>query len=152
MGLSHGYIERPSYFGTADGDYEDILYETIGYPKQIRIDQEDSRDMIMFELQIHASTLFPPVTCWCLIYLDVGTTVALTQLQLIRDAFESNGDYYVRIHFNFVEDDEDLREVWVYMVELILGDGDTQVVREFYRPGYDLYGGPEPWYAREQAS
>lgn len=71
----------------------DEVDETWGYVHSAGVEQEGNHDSIQFKLTIYYKSHSPNTadevfsTNWdFLIYLDMGTTVALAQLQLLRDA------------------------------------------------------------------
>lgn len=129
-----GLHERPSY-------YEQELYETVGYVTQIWVEQETEHDSLYFMLDIYArSTEVPEHSQICRIHLDVGTTVALAQLQLLRDALYAR-DYLVKIHFNFHELNGKYANV--YWLGVLRPTTSPVTVREYY----GLTGMPTPvWY------
>lgn len=129
-----GLIDRPSYHGHE-------LYETVGYVTQIWVEQETTRDSLYFMLDIYVRSFETPEHSQiCRVHLDVGTTVALAQLQLLRDALYAR-DYLVKIHFNFEERDEKYANVyWLGVLRPTTG---PVTVREYY----ELTGMPTPvWY------
>lgn len=91
------WLDRPNF-------EEDDLIDWYGYVTELWVEQEDERDQIFFTLQTELFFGFVLVKeyTFC-IYLDVGTTVALAQLQLLRDALEH--DYLVRVHTNNADSD-----------------------------------------------
>ncbi|GEM_PF-3031765 len=65
------------------------LSKTWGYVEELAIEQEGKRDTLRVWLRGHPQYYFT--------YLDAGATVALAQLQLLRDALERN--LQVRLSF-----------------------------------------------------
>lgn len=84
------YVERPNY-------EEDNLETFDGYVTELWVEQEDERDQLKFNLYSQEGSQEYEITFN--IYLDVGTTVALAQLQLLRDAMLHN--LLVTVHFKF---------------------------------------------------
>lgn len=145
-----GYIDTPDY-------YEDELYETVGYVERIWVEREAGRDAMFFTLAIYARD----TAAWLgradgapvryqkfFVYLDIGTTVALGQLQLLRDAMwsrtsSSNPPYLVRVHFNFKEADQIY--AFPYWVGISIAETYPVYVNDFYRDEVGRWVGN--WYA-----
>lgn len=122
----YGYIPDAEYNGHE-------LWETVGYVEQIWSEQEGGRHAVYFKLRIYLSE-DEQRTRTFMIYLDVATTVALTQFQLVRDALWSKvylkTPHLVRVHFNFVDENEDL--AIAYWVGVLIQDTTPVTVGEFY--------------------
>jgi hypothetical protein len=152
--MAYGWIERPNYD-------DDRLFETIGYVTSVWVEQENDRDQLWFTLRVYydqvpvgsgrkSAELYRSIEKECCIYLDVGTTVALAQLQLLRDALASDGAILVRLHFSFHTEDEDESMLWVYLVRLEAGFEFPALVSEYFDADefYTAFG-TTPWYVRE---
>lgn len=100
------YLERPGH---------DQLATVGGYVVKIWVEQEGERDQLKFTLE-----MFSQVTGqlssrqWTFsIYLDVGTTVALAQLQLLRDAMANL--WFTEVDY-YYDEDWDLRHCYYVKV------------------------------------
>lgn len=102
------YIDRPDFD-------DDGLLELWGYVRRIKIEQENSRDQIWFRLEIFVEWGGDVVTYdeTFTMYLDQGTTVALAQLQLLRDAMQN--EWLTYIHYY---NDPDSSNNYVYLVQI----------------------------------
>lgn len=120
------FVERPNYD-------EDGLLETVGYVVRIAVEQEDARDQIWFRMEIYRDSN-EPVTMDFTIFLDVGTTVALAQLQLLRDALQSDGRLLVKVHFRLMNSDGD--SGWVYYVRVHSGYEFPTTMADYYGEAY----------------
>ncbi|MFZ5477062.1 MAG: hypothetical protein ACOZNI_09835 [Myxococcota bacterium] len=129
-------------------DYEDdFLLDTMGYVTRVWVEQENGRDSLYFKLVIYRDDDDEPWVQTFWIYLDVGTTVALAQLQLLRDAmysrlFASKVPFAVRVHFNFSSSSEST--AYVYWLSLIYED-DAYTVQQYFK---DFFGHQDftGWY------
>lgn len=96
---------EPTYNFISTPDYlDDHLFETVGYVEYIRVEQVGGRSTLQFLLEISLAT--GNYHLRCIKFLDVNTTVALAQLQLLRDAMWSGrvgATYLIRVVFNFAE-------------------------------------------------
>lgn len=108
------WIERPDY-------EDDHLCNTVGFVNSVWVDQEATRDQVKWSMHIY-SPIQPygePIVArtqkfYC--YLDIGTHVALAQLQLLRDALVSLGTenpLLTQVHFQLSEDEEWGYVTWV---------------------------------------
>jgi len=122
-----GWLERPNY---------DQLLDTVGYVTQIWITQEGEKDELHFRLRILWGTTETSKE-FC-IPLYIHTTVALAQLQLLRDglrwAWADDRDteaLAVQVHFNFrrMLNEE---ESYVYWVRLLSGGDGAISVDQYY--------------------
>lgn len=136
-----GWIEGPNY--------DDDLASTVGYVTRIWVEQEDSRATIRFRLRI-----FRGVVGYhdqdCIVMLDQNTTVALAQLQLLRDAFasyqvasEGAPAVLVHVHFNFRDDDHEW--LFVYWLRVIY---DGELPYPTTAQGYSNHATHEGWWWR----
>lgn len=146
-----GHIPEPDYF-------DDDLYETVGYVERIWVEQESGRDAFFFLLAIYARgrasgfhdpTVAPFRYQKFFVYLDIGTTVAMGQLQLLRDAIwsrqvSSRPPLLVRVHFNFKDATQNY--AFAYWVGINLVDTYPVVVEEFYQEEITSRW-PGGWYA-----
>lgn len=135
-----GWLTRPTW--------EDLL-ETTGYVEHLSVEQEGERDTLSVGLGVVYDYGRRIEHARFVIYLDENSTVALAQLQLLRDALRSRVNdarsavsetiLRLRVRFNFVDTDED--EGIAYTVGLYDG-----VEAE---PVEEHFGGPAPagWYA-----
>ncbi|MDP2308175.1 MAG: hypothetical protein Q8P18_19300 [Pseudomonadota bacterium] len=123
-----GYLTEPDYWANT-------LWETVGYVKSIRTEMEGPRHAMFFTLAIHKRHMEEVYRYQqFLVYLDVGTTVAVTQLQLLRDAMWSMGvfgyPYLVRVHFNFMDSEE--KYAFPYYLEVSRESSYPVSVEDFY--------------------
>lgn len=91
------WVERPA---------RDDLERAVGYVQYVAAEQMDGRDAIVFRLEEYGGLgqitrtgerAYDSTSRKYAIYLDVGTTVALAQLQLLRDAMVHG--YVVALYF-----------------------------------------------------
>lgn len=96
------WVERPA---------RDLLERAVGYVQYVAAEQMDGRDAIIFRLEEYGGRLllspvvtltggdasYAPSSNKYAIYLDVGTTVAMAQFQLLRDAMVHG--YVVALYF-----------------------------------------------------
>lgn len=121
--MVNGHLDRSDGTGP---DYEsDCLCQTIGYVTALTVSQEGARDEVWFTLHIYADHV---LDMQCCINLDVGSTVAMGQLQDLRDALRAGLDLAVEVEFNFShapsEDPEygEIAFLWVYQVAVVRAD------------------------------
>ena len=134
----------------------------------MRLDQENSKDIIEFWLRIDrcptppnsgvldgvitmSSLPAPSIVKRCQIWLRPPSNfVALSQARLIRDAM-ANELTLVRVHFNFKESFDDDNPLNVYMVHLLQEESEMCVEHYYPEDAYDLYGDPA-WFAHRLPS
>ncbi len=99
----------------------DALERAVGYVQYVAVEQMDGRDAIVFRLE-EWEYYVDTVSKRYAIYLDVGTTVALAQLQLLRDAMVHQ--YAVALYFLDDSDDTGFRFAYeVMVIPVAFGDG-----------------------------
>lgn len=92
------YLERPD---------PDELSTVGGYVVKIWVEQSGERDQLKFSLEIFYLSVMGELATrtWDFnVYLDIGTTVALAQLQLLRDALANT--WYTEVEYHFDDDAE----------------------------------------------
>lgn len=122
-----GYVDRPDYD-------EDGLETTAGYVDRLWVEQENDRDQVAFRLcEYHTNFGTVGVSSttnrYC-IYLDVGTTVALAQFQLLRDALQNK----TMVVIDYLPGDDDDSNNYVYLVLLRQSDDYPVTVEEIVHP------------------
>jgi hypothetical protein len=99
------YVERPS---------ADALDSLVGYVVKISVDQAGNRDQLWFTLL--SGTILASYVVF-VIYLDIGTTAALAQFQILRDAMGTGRPVLVQYLY-----DEESSCNFAYWTKIYLDD------------------------------